>query len=294
MSIPYMGSKRKLASSILHFITARHNGITDFYDLFGGGGAVSFKAVENYRFNVHYNELNSHVYSLVKYLSENKELDSRFYDWVTREQFFEQIKRTDFDGYSGFVMCCWSFGNNQKDYLYGKDIENYKRLAHEFIVNGCLTSMADLGLNIPELLNIHNIQERRVVFQRHIKTVTGDRFELQSLESLERLESLQSLQSTNVSYENVIITGDNPIIYCDIPYKGKGEYKENGFDHDKFYQWAQDIETPVYISEYSAPFKEVMAFTHRSTLSATANNKVVEKLFFNGRGNPNKTTLFCF
>ena len=42
LGIPYMGSKRKLASDILQKITQRHNWITDFYDLFGGGcGAIS-------------------------------------------------------------------------------------------------------------------------------------------------------------------------------------------------------------------------------------------------------------
>ena len=67
-----MGSKRKLASDILQKITQRHNGITDFYDLFGGGGSISFTAIRDYRFNVHYNELNKHIYSLVEYLKTHK------------------------------------------------------------------------------------------------------------------------------------------------------------------------------------------------------------------------------
>ena len=37
LGIPYMGSKRKLASEILKVITQRHEGISNFYDLFGGG-----------------------------------------------------------------------------------------------------------------------------------------------------------------------------------------------------------------------------------------------------------------
>src|ERR1700692_4556607 len=111
LGIPYMGSKRKLSGEILHFITHRHHGITDFYDLFGVGGSISFKAIRDYRFNVHYNELNSHIFHLVKYLKENKELEPKFFEWVTRETFFEQCNRTDADWYSGFVMSCWSFGN---------------------------------------------------------------------------------------------------------------------------------------------------------------------------------------
>ena len=35
LGIPYMGSKRKLASEILKVITQRHEGISNFYDLFG-------------------------------------------------------------------------------------------------------------------------------------------------------------------------------------------------------------------------------------------------------------------
>jgi len=140
-----MGSKRKLASDILKTITSRHKDITDFYDLFGGCGSVSFNAINDYNFNVHYNELNSHIYYLVEYLKNNRTLDAKFYEWVTREEFFKQCARTDADWYSGFVMSCWSFGNKQSSYIYGEDIEEMKRLAHQFIVYGCLESMKELG-----------------------------------------------------------------------------------------------------------------------------------------------------
>jgi len=90
LGIPYMGSKRKIAPEILKLITSRHTGITDFYDLFGGGGSISFNAVKDYRFNVHYNELNSHIFELVKYLKENKTLEPKFYEWVTREEFLNK------------------------------------------------------------------------------------------------------------------------------------------------------------------------------------------------------------
>lgn len=297
LGIPYMGSKRKLAGEILKLITSRHR-FTDFYDLFGGGGSVSFTAIRDYRFNVHYNELNRHIYSLVEYLRNNKELEPKFYEWVTREMFFEQIGKSneDADWYSGFVMSCWSFGNSQSSYLYGTDIEEMKRLAHEFIVNGCLESMAKIGIEIPELLNIKDMQKRRTVFCDYIGKENGDRFDVQSLErmvQLERIQHLQNLQITNLSYENVPIIGNNPVIYCDIPYRGTGEYKEGGFNHEAFYDWANDIDYPVYISEYDAPFKEVHAFTHRSSLSATNNKKkTIEKVFWNQKGIANQTKLF--
>lgn len=301
LGIPYMGSKRKLAPEILKLITSRHNAITDFYDLCGGGGSVSFNAIKDYRFNIHYNELNKHIYSLVEYLKNNKTLEPRFYEWVTREMFFEQINKTnnDADWYSGFVMSCWSFGNSQNSYLYGSEIEELKRLAHEFVVKGDLTSMQLLEIDIPELLNIKDIQKRRTVFCDYIKQTNKERFDIQHLErfvQLERIQNLQNLQNlqiTNESYENVIITGDNPVLYLDIPYKGTGEYKEGGFDYDKFYDWFLNIPYPAYLSEYDAPFEMVEMFSHRSSLSATNNKKkTIESIFWNGKGDVYNTKLF--
>ena len=301
LGIPYMGSKRKLAGDILGFITRRHPEITDFYDLFGGGGSISFTAIRGYRFNVHYNELNSHIYSLVEYLRNNKTLEPKFYEWVTREKFFKQCARKDADWYSGFVMSCWSFGNKQSSYIYGEDIEELKRLGHEVVVNLCANSMAKLNIDIPEIFNIKGVQKRRIVFCNYIEKLTKQRYDMQNLESLafidslarlQNLQNLQNLQITNLSYENVIISGKNPVIYCDIPYKGTCEYKEGGFDHNRFYEWAKDSQYPIYISEYDAPFLEVTAFTHRSSLSATNNKKkTVEKLFWNEKGAALKATL---
>lgn len=294
-----MGSKRKLAGNILHVITSRHSGITDFYDLFGGGGSVSFTAIKNYRFNVHYNELNRHIYCLVKYLKENKTLESKFYEWVTREEFFKQLARTDADWYSGFIMSCWSFGNKQASYIYGEDIQEIKRLAHQFVVFGDLDAMRSLNIDLPELLTIKDVQKRRIYFCDYIQKVNKERFDIQNLErfvQLERIQNLQNLQNlqiNNQDYKDITITGKNPILYCDIPYKGTGEYKEGGFDHDSFYKWANDNPHPVYISEYNAPFEEVDAFKHRSSLSATNNKKkTIERLFWNGKGIINKTKLF--
>lgn len=303
LGIPYMGSKRKLAPEILKLITSRHSYISDFYDLFGGGGSISFNAIKDYRFKTHYNELNSHIFSLVKYLQENKTLEPKFYEWVTREMFFEQINKSndDADWYSGFVMSCWSFGNSQNSYLYGSDIEELKRLAHQFIVYGCKESMDKLNIDIPELNNIKDLQKRRIIFSKYVKNIINKVFDrgVQSLEMIEHLariqnlQNLQNLQITNESYENVIITGDSPVLYCDIPYKGTGEYKECGFNHEKFYDWANEIEHPVYVSEYDAPFEMVEMFSHRSSLSATNNKKkTIEKLFWNGKGEVYNTKLF--
>jgi site-specific DNA-adenine methylase len=284
LGIPYMGSKRKLAPKIIRTITYRHSEITDFYDLFGGGGSVSFLALKDYNFNVHYNELNTHIFSLVEYLKNNKNLDPKFYNWVSREEFQKQCNRTDADWYSGFVMSCWSFGNNQQTYLYGKEIEESKKLAHDIVVNLDEEAMFKLGLNISELFKIKDLHKRRTIFRKNSR--------LEHLERLERLEHLEHLEVTNKSYEDVLITGDNPVIYCDIPYKGTAKYKEGDFDHDTFYEWFSNLDFPAYMSEYSAPFERVEMFKHRGILSQTSNNAVFESLFWNGKGDINNYKLF--
>ena len=300
LGIPYMGSKRKLASEILKVITQRHEGISNFYDLFGGGGSVSFTALKNYKFKTHYNELNKHIFSLVEYLKNNKNLDAKFYEWIDRETFFEQVNKPneEADWFSGFAMSCWSFGNNQKSYLYGENIQEDKFHAHNLIVNKDLNSMKSLNLDIPEIINIETIQKRKLIFCDFMKK-NKMRFDLQHLEILQhlsqimQLERIMQLEISNLSFENVKIIGENPIIYCDIPYKDTGKYKEDEFNHDKFYQWASEVDFPVYVSEYNSEFQEVHAFKHNSSLSATNNSKqVIERLFWNGKGEANKHTLF--
>ena len=113
---------------------------------------------------------------------------------------------------------------------------------------------------------------------------------LQSLESLQRLQSLQSLQSLqrlerleqfSTDYQNVNIYKDS-VIYCDIPYKGTDGYNGIDFDHERFYSWCEKQTEPVFISSYKMPedrFVCIATFEHRSILSATANNKVLEKVF---------------
>ena len=44
--IPYMWSKRALAEDIVHYIRHRNPKAKYFYDIFWGGGSVSFEALQ--------------------------------------------------------------------------------------------------------------------------------------------------------------------------------------------------------------------------------------------------------
>ena len=92
------------------------------------------------------------------------------------------------------------------------------------------------------------------------------------------------ITSSVLDYEEVTIPEDS-VIYCDIPYEGTDGYLEKGqggFDYERFYQWCERQTQPVFISSYQMPedrFDCIEEFTHRSTLSATANNLVTERIY---------------
>lgn len=102
--------------------------------------------------------------------------------------------------------------------------------------------------------------------------------------SLPRYSGGQILPITSsvLDYEEVAIPEDS-VIYCDIPYEDTNVYnKAEGFDYERFYQWCERQTQPVFISSYQMPeerFDCIEEFTHRSTLSATANNLVTERIY---------------
>lgn len=90
------------------------------------------------------------------------------------------------------------------------------------------------------------------------------------------------ITSSVLDYESVAIPEDS-VIYCDIPYENTNVYnKTEGFDYERFYNWCERQTQPVFISSYQMPadrFDCIEEFAHRSTLCATANNLVTERIY---------------
>lgn len=270
--LPYMGSKSKIIDQIArYFPNADH-----FYDLFGGGFSVSHYMLLNrsksYKY-FHYNEIRKGLCDLIKDAINGKyNYDVFKPEWITRER-FEAEKETN-----AYIKIIWSFGNNGKDYIFGKEIENQKRSMHNAIVFDQFDDWFIKTFKIEKWPYTLNITGKRLFLKRLINT----RVELQQLQQLERLERLERLEFTNLSYEQIEIK-ENSVIYCDIPYKGTAEYS-NSFNHKKFFDWASEQKNPVFISEYNIDddrFYLIKKIKHRSTLSSSANNEVVEKLYCN-------------
>lgn len=306
--VPYKGSKSQIVDRLVEAIP--YKGVDNFYDLFAGGCAVTHKMLLEGRYRHCYaNDIDGRALRLFRDGMDGKyALET---DWVSRKDFFE-LKDAD-----PYISCCWSFGNNQRDYLYSKTIEPYKKACHYAIIYGDFSLLSDLYPGVSEvckeaLREVMGWHNRRIKFRSVIReclktnsagsfaslstSYDTDRLEslerLQSLERLERLQSLESLerlqsfQYSEVDYREVKIQ-PNSVIYADIPYFSTNAYGKNSsitqpFNHSEFYDWCCNQEELVLISEYYMPadiFTEVWNVKHKQSLCATKTSSVVERLF---------------
>lgn len=295
--IPYMGSKQKLVDKIVPFILKRHPEATDLYDLFGGGGSVSLYAVLNYpQITVHYNELSKAISSLMAYLKDGGEIPSNF---ITRSEF--EARWHDDDWFAGLLQTCWTFGNSTNgNYLYGRDIEEFKLRLHNVVFNG-ERNLSYLEEFVRDHFKREGIKlyldydryttpyQRRIVLQRQCADLR-----IQHLHYLDRLNhivnmpGISELNVSNKSYADVEISGAKPVLYCDPPYEGTAEYREGAFDHKAFYDWVASRDYPVYFNSYEISdkrFKRVKAINTRSLLAASQTKTLkynYENIYWNG------------
>lgn len=281
--LPYRGSKSRIAKKIIDFLPSA----TNFYDLFMGGGAVAHCAALSGKYkNVTGSDVNPLITQLYKDAAAGKYKDEK--RWISREDFFK-LKDTD-----GYAAVCWSFGNDMRSYIYGRNIEPYKKALHYAVVFDDYSLINQLGI-YPPIISETNVYERYRVLKVWLKENRQDRKHrapesLQRLQSLERLQSLQNIKSLQVytdDYRNVEIKPDS-VVYCDIPYEGHKKYPSGEFDYAAFYDWCEKQTVPVFVSSYILPsdrFKCVWGVPLNSTMCATNNNRrMIERLYVPKQG----------
>ena len=281
-----MGSKDKIAMQLLSVIPAANN----FYDLFAGGCAITHAVLLHHKWeNIIANDIQGTTDLFLdaikgKFCNEKR--------WISRKDFF-RLKDND-----PYVRWIWSFGNNGRTYIFGRDIELIKKEAHEYLFSH--------GYDYTNEKRIRLIKD----FKNHA-SILG-RFELEQLERLqqlerleqlsrlERLERLERLQCYAKDYRDIEIKSDS-VVYCDIPYKQKEnvsneKYYGLKFNHLEFYEWAAKCEFPVY---FSSCFCDNFECVWQCKSSCKMNNKglagkkeIIEKLYWNGKGRHVKQTLF--
>lgn len=269
--MPYRGSKNGIAAEIVGRLPAGEV----FVDLFCGGCAVTHAAILSGKWKRYIiNDIDAALPKMfIDAINGKFKWETR---WIDRETFYKEKEN---DPYIKYV---WSFGNDGETYMYSREIEPYKKALHYARVLNDFSLLHELGIETDDAsrLGIMKVKEsvKRIIDTSEETIVSLDN--LAALERLQSLERLEGLESFSLSYEQVEIPPGS-IVYCDIPYKGTDCGSYDGFNHERFYEWAEKRDD-IFISEYEmpAPFIEV-ASIQKSILSSSQGDigKANEKIY---------------
>ena len=314
MPIPYMGSKRSFSIRIYNCIASREEKGT-LVDPFCGGLAVS-EEFASHGWKVRASDWNKYVVALAQKVMSGDGVFEKIFDlprFIPREEFEDALKNPDDyeDWWVGYIKYIWSFGNNGRGYLFGKETELIKLAGHLWAVNNYDIKVREIfGDTIPEryyegVKKQPDWHKRRIAIARIAKKIGDRRLErleqlellerLQRLEQLERLQQLERLERLErlqqLDYRNADIK-EGDVVYLDPPYANTGGYargnSEDTFDNGAFWEWANKIARTnhVYVSEYTAPegWEAILTFPKKTTMAGGTRETKPEKLFVKKKG----------
>lgn len=302
--MPYKGSKNAIAKKIVEILPPADT----LVDLFAGGCAVTHCAMTQDKYK-HYiaNDINNYPSMLIECF-EGKHTTKTHDKWITREEFQEK-KDTD-----NYIKYCWSFGNNGKDYAFGKGVQtDWNHGMWQALFHNDFSIISNYGIDCQELRAIRGgIPDRKKclnqILKRYFDTkgshlyVSDDKLKtlpyetakrliplerliglelLQSAQATHRLECLENdkytdlISITQADYQDVTIP-ENSIVYCDIPYIGTNSGSYQGFDYDRFYNWALQQDN-IFISEYEMPDDFIPIANFKKQVNSTAKGSTTAK-----------------
>lgn len=119
----YQGSKNRIAKDIIGVLPGGER----FVDLFAGGCSVTHCAMLSGKYKKFLaNDIDVRIPQTFKDAIDGKYANER--RWISRDEFFK-LKDSDM-----YARLCFSFGNNQKSYMYNTNLEPYKKACHYAIV----------------------------------------------------------------------------------------------------------------------------------------------------------------
>ena len=279
-----MGSKSTIAEWVISHLPKADT----LVDAFAGGCALTHAAMLSSKFKrIIANDITDAPKLFIDACNGLYKDEKR---WISREC-FEANKEND-----PFVRLVWSFGNNQRHYIYAKDIEERKHAIHNAVHDKKTAQLSAMGLidqedaeplekrleSVEDTMQRYQLVKRTIV--KHSKNADARCETLERTARLQHLEStarLQHLESTQKDYRELDIPDGDTVILCDIPYRKTAKYLTD-FDHEAFYEWALVQKHPVFICEYdmpTPPFTLIGQTLKNSQLSATTTKKATEKLF---------------
>ena len=273
--IPYQGSKGRFAARIYRAIAHRHPDARTLIDPFCGGWAVSH-AFTLAGWDVHASDADPYVVALLGRVLSGDGLGEWATRWVERGLFEECVKRPGLTGLAdwevGLVRVVWSFGIDQRRYLYGRHIAGEKRDLHDRVL-------------------ATGRHPRRA--RAHLRRASGQDTRLQHMVSLERLAGLAHAGAPPVvaDYRDALTrhAAHGTVVYLDPPYADTKPYPGMpAFDAPAMWEHAAraaDAGAHVYVSEYAAPagWRPILTFTRPNLLAADprakATSRATERLY---------------
>lgn len=140
----YIGSKEMIAGAILKEIHKHAPNAKYFFDLFGGGGAVSIQALAS-GLKVHYNELKTDLCLLFKYAkdciahprNEWGIFDKEMYFWVDKNEFLrirqKYANKEHLSGAEIIKSFIYSFGAKGVSASYAFGLRQWKHAGHNMV-----------------------------------------------------------------------------------------------------------------------------------------------------------------
>lgn len=286
--LPYKGSKNQIAKWIIEQLPEA----PVFIDLFAGGCAVTHAALLSGKYErVIANDING------------------------MPIIFKNAINGDFDGYAtvpdrnGFMLSddavlkmLFSYGCDHHSYLWGGRYEALKVPASRMI---SAPSMYERRAHYREFIRALQkyiddvIRDSDARLQRLQELESQERLQslewLQGLQNMERLQQMEGLQNSERlqvmvgDYRNINLPA-GAVVYADPPYRGGiannyGCSEAEGFDFNALDDWLAEVDTPVYVSEFTAPRGCVCIAERERACNYTgaANRTVIERLFIQER-----------
>lgn len=278
IGLPYIGSKKRIAKRIVGLIIQNFGRDKTIYDIFGGGGAITFECLVN-DLDVVYNDKDPTVIAMLELaLNSDREFIKTLI--VTRDEFFEIKDKENKTPCDELKLLINSFGNNRRGYLYAKKWADIKyNLAKEIIENHDVFSgylQTETYLNhVDKIKRVEHLERPEQLQQ------------LQGLDQIDRIQDLSELGFRALSLDYTAFSDvTDSILYLDPPYDTGTEYYKHTIDYQAFYDWAYEMSKKnlVLISNYDildTRFTPVYEFKKtKSTLqSGVRSQGECEKIF---------------
>lgn len=303
--LPYKGSKNTIGEFVYNTIYNNPlNGkkeYTHFYDVFGGGGAITHIMLEKSTIpHIHINDRLKIVEVFMAFATNTFEQQFGSLDkhcLYTREQYKAKIEKEGWTVENVWLSIIYGF-NSALGHSYGFGENNMER--NLYYARTFLKAVNKQGLSLTEAL-----QEDKNIVELY-KQYTGencDHYLVRILQRIKRCVCIASslkdkdvehrLTYSELDYKDLKIEAGS-LAYLDPPYFNKSGYdykqgrlKQKDFDYNEFYKWCEDLadRCDVYMSSLEAPehwelvAERLDSFSFGTHSGAGGSVKCQEKIF---------------